>query len=177
MGEYTGRIEIGRPPAEVFAFLADVRNMPRYLPTVTHVGPQGHHDDHDDVAVEGEAEGKQYRNDGWVKAEPESRRMTWGSHSLQDYHGALEVKDASSGCAVELRLSLTPKPEVAQRLQKEHGNVDHGMRLAVERTLGSIKACCEQGGMDPANKDTTRSADDLQDSRPFGSSATLNPDI
>ena len=25
MGEYTGRIEIARPPAEVFAFVADLR--------------------------------------------------------------------------------------------------------------------------------------------------------
>ena len=35
MGEYIGRIEIARPPAEVFAFLSDLGNMPRYLPTVT----------------------------------------------------------------------------------------------------------------------------------------------
>ncbi|TCZ62980.1 SRPBCC family protein [Roseicella aquatilis] len=177
MGEYTGRIEIARPPAEVFAFLADVHNMPHYLPTVTHVGPLGHHGDHDDVAVEGEAGGHAYRNDGWMKAEPEARRMSWGSHVLPDYHGMLEVTNAPSGCTVELRLSLTPKPEVAERLQREHGTVDHGMRLAVERTLGSIKACCEQGGMDPGGRDAPRSADDLPDSRPFGSSATLNPDI
>jgi hypothetical protein len=172
MGEYIGRIEIARPPAEVFAFLSDLGNMPRYLPTVTHVGPRGQHDGHDDVTVEGEADGHAYHNDGWIKAEPEAQRMRWGSHTMQDYGGALEVKAAAGGSAVELRLSLVPKPEVAQRLQAEHGSVDHGMRLAVERTLGSIKACCEQGGADPAS-----GADDLPDSRPFGSSATLNPDI
>ena len=174
MGEYTGRIEIARPPAEVFAFVADLRNMPRYLPTVTHVGPKGRHDAHDDVAVEGEADGHKYRDDGWVKAEPEAHRMTWGSHTLQDYGGSLAVTAASGGSAVELKLSLTPKPEVARRMQQEHGSVDHGMRLSVERTLGSITACCEQGGdvvRDSANDE------DPADSRPFGSSATLNPDI
>ena len=178
MGEYIGRIEIARPPTEVFAFVADLRNMPRYLPTVTRVGPQGHHDQHDDVAVEGEADGHQYRNDGWVKAEPEARRMRWGSHTMQDYGGSLTVTEASGGSAVELKLSLTPKPEVAERMQQEHGSVDHGMRLSVERTLGSIKACCEQGGTGAAGQDTEgNGADDLPDSRPFGSSATLNPDI
>jgi hypothetical protein len=151
--------------------------MPRYLPTVTHVGQKGRHDGHDDVAVEGEAEGRRYHDDGWMKAEPEARRMRWGSHGQQDYQGSLEVKEVAGGSAVELRLSLTPKPEVAQRMQAEHGNLDHGMRLALERTLGSIKACCEQGGMDAAGKDAPRSAEDLPDSRPFGSSATLNPDI
>ncbi|MDO9709692.1 SRPBCC family protein [Paracraurococcus lichenis] len=177
MGEYTGRIQIARPPAEVFAFLADLRNMPRYLPTVSHVGPQGHHDDHDDVAIEGKAEDRTYRDEGWLKAEPEGRRMRWGSHSLKDYGGTLQVTEASGGAAVEMRLQLTPKPEVAERMQREHGNVDHGMRLAVERTLAAIKACCEGTAVSAAEKDTTRSADDLPDSRPFGSSATLNPDI
>ena len=174
MGEYNGRIEIARPPAEVFAFLADLRNMPRYLPTVTHVGPEGHHDQHDDVAVEGEAGGEHYRNDGWLKAEPEAMRMRWGSHTMQDYGGALRVTPAASGSAVELTLSLTPKPEVAQRMQAEHGSVDHGMRLSVERTLGSIKACCEQAEAPPQD---IANDEDPADSRPFGSSATLNPDI
>lgn len=177
MGDYTGRIEIARPPAEVFAFLADLRNMPSYLPTVTHVGPQGHHDDHDDVAVEGEAEGHTYRNDGWVKAEPESRSMRWGSHTLQHYQGFLQVREASGGSSVELRLTVEPKPDVAERMQKEHGSVDHGMRLAVERTLSGIKASIEGGEAGTAEKDTLHTADDLPDSRPFGSSATLNPDI
>ncbi len=181
MGEFTGRIRIDRPAAEVFAFLSDLRNMPSYLPTVTRVGPQGHHDDHDDVAVEGEAEGHSYRNDGWVKAEPESHSMRWGSHTLQHYQGFLQVREASGGSSVELRLSVEPKPEVAERMQQEHGNVDHGMRLAVERTLGNIKARVEgggaQGGQTEIGKDTLHTSDDLPDSRPFGSSATLNPDI
>lgn len=167
MGEYTGRIEIARPPAEVFAFLADLQNMPRYLPTVTRVGPQGQHDD---VAVEGEADGHAYRDDGWLKTEPAAHRMRWGSHSLEGYGGSLAVTEAAGGSTVELTLSLTPKPEVAKRMQAEHGSIDHGMRLSVERTLGNIKAACEVV-RDSANDE------DPADSRPFGSSATLNPDL
>ena len=173
MGEYTGRIEIARPPAEVFAFLADLRNMPRYLPTVTHVGAKGQHGQHDDVAVDGEADGNAYHNDGWLKTEPEALRMRWGSHTMQDYGGTLAVKPATGGSVVELSLSLTPKPAVAQRMQAEHGNVDHGMHLAVERTLGSIKASCEQAAgivRDSANDE------DPAESRPFGSSATPSPE-
>ena len=59
-------------------------------------------------------------------------------------------------------------------MQAEHGSVDHGMRLAVERTLGSIKACCEQAEAAPRD---IANDEDPADSRPFGSSATLNPDI
>ncbi|MFC7473410.1 SRPBCC family protein [Dankookia sp. GCM10030260] len=171
MGEYTGRIEIARPPDEVFAFLAELRNMPRYLPTVTHVGPQGRHEQHDDVAVEGEAGGHPYHNDGWLKAEPEARRMRWGSHTMKDYGGALAVTSAAGGAVIELTLSLTPKPEVAQRMQAEHGSVDAGMRRSVDRTLGSIKACCEQADAPPRD---IANDEDPAEARPFGSSATPN---
>ncbi|MBK1661864.1 SRPBCC family protein [Paracraurococcus ruber] len=173
MGEYTGRIEIARPPAEVFGFLADLRNMPRYLPTVTHVGPRGRHADHDDIAVEGRAQDHAYRDEGWLKAEPEQRRMRWGSHTQDGYQGSIVVTEAAGGAAVELRLGIDPKPEVAARLQRDHGSVENGMRLALARTLGAIKACCE----DAEGVDNARDSDDLPDSRPFGSSATLNPDI
>jgi len=174
MGEYTGRIEIARPPGEVFAFLSDLRNMPHYLPTVSHVGRLGHHDDHADVAVEGEAGGHHYHNDGWMKAEPETHRMSWGSHTLADYHGMLAVTASGAGSIVDLNLTITTRPAVAERMRAEHGSVDRGMRLSLERTLASIKACCE---MPPVARDAANDDTDLHDSRPFGSSATPGPEI
>lgn len=173
MDEVTGRIEIQRSPAEVFAFLADTRNMPRYLPTVRHVVPQGD----GRVAVEGETDGHPYRDEGWFQAEPETRRLRWGTGDGSRYRGELEVRERAGRAELALRLHLAPHGGHARRLQDGAGSIGHGARLAVERCLGSIKAACEEGGMEPAGKDTTRSADDIRDSRPFGSSATLNPDI
>lgn len=175
MDEYTGRIAIDRSPAEVFGFLADIRNMPTYVPTVRHVGPLGP----DRVAVEGEADGHAYHDEGWLETEAEAKRMRWGSQGTSDYHGELQVHGAPGGGAqVELRLTVAADRPMARRMQEQHGSLGHGMRVALERCLGSIKAACEQGGAAAAaEKDTTRSADDLPDSRPFGSSATLNPDI
>jgi len=82
---------------------------------------------------------------------------------------------------VEVRLHSAPEGRTARRMQERSGSVDHDMRKALEQVLGAIKAACE-GAARPAvatgmAKDTTRSADDLPDSRPFGGSATLNPDI
>jgi hypothetical protein len=174
MDEYTGRIAIDRSPAEVFAFLADIRTMPRYLPTVRRVEPLGP----DRVAVEGEAEGHAYRDEGWIRMEAETRRIRWGTSGGGDYHGELLVHEVGGRAEVEVRLTLSPQPAMARRMQEQHGSLGHGMRVALERTLGSIKAACEQGGAGAAAaKDTTRSADDLPDSRAFGQSATLNPDI
>jgi uncharacterized protein YndB with AHSA1/START domain len=173
MEEYTGRIAIDRTPAEVFAFLADIRQMPRYLPTVRQVEPAGT----DRVVVAGEVDGHAYRDEGWLRMDGPARRMRWGTGDGGDYRGELVVHDVGGRAEVEVRLTLSPQPALARRLQEQHGQVGHGMRVALERALGSIKAACEQGAGAAAAKDTTRSADDLPDSRPFGSSATLNPDI
>ena len=173
MGDYTGSIEVERPAQEVFAFLSDIRNMPRYMPTVSHVGPQGA----DKVAVEGESHGHHYHDEGWMRADEGARRMEWGSDSRADYGGILEVKETPAGTEVVLHLRVVPEGQAAARMQQEHGHVDHAMRIALERTLGQIKAAIETGSGAAAGGDEPRSADDLPDSRPFGSSATLNPDI
>ncbi|MBL6081031.1 SRPBCC family protein [Belnapia sp. T18] len=171
MGEFTGRIRIDRPAAEVFAFLSDPTAMPRYLETVQRVEQQGP----GRIAMEGESHGHAYRDEGWIQVEAEARRMRWGSDSLKDYGGEMVVTEAEGGAEVSIRLSIVPEPKVAERMERESGAVDHAMRIAMERTLGAIKAACEGGG-DPA-PDGSRGGDNLPDSRPFGSSATLNPDI
>jgi len=177
MEEFTGRIEVERSPAEVFAFLADSGNMPTYLPTVRRVETKGDNR----VAIEGEAEGHAYRDQGWLEVDRAARRMRWGSGDGHDYHGALSVGEVGGRAVVEVRLHSAPEGRTARRMQERSGSVDHDMRKALEQVLGAIKAACE-GAARPAvatgmAKDTTRSADDLPDSRPFGGSATLNPDI
>jgi uncharacterized protein YndB with AHSA1/START domain len=171
MGEFTGKIRIDRPASEVFAFLSDPTAMPRYLETVRHVEQQGP----GRIAMEGEAHGHQYRDEGWIRVEPEARRMRWGSDRLKDYGGEMMVTEAGSGAEVAIRLSIVPEPQVAERMERESGAVDHAMRLSMERTLGAIKAACE--GLGEPAQDAGRSDNDLPESRPFGSSATLNPDI
>ena len=171
MGEFTGRIRIDRPASEVFAFLSDPTAMPRYLQTVRHVEQRGP----GRIAMEGESHGHQYRDEGWIKVEPEARRMRWGSDHLKDYGGEMMVTEAEGGSEVAIRLSIVPEPKVAERMEQESGAVDHAMRKAMERTLGAIKAACEGSG--EAAPGASGGRDDLPESRPFGSSATLNPDI
>lgn len=178
MGDYTGRIEVNRPAAEVFAFLADIRNMPRYLPTVQHAGSQGP----GQVAIEGESDGHHYHSTGSFRADPEARRLSWDSDSRLDYRGELQVHDTGGGgdrCEVELRLHLAPESEGLKRIEEKGGSPEEVMRQALDRTLAGIRSACEAGtgAGGGADKDTTRSADDLPDSRMFGSSATMNPDI
>jgi len=171
MAEYSGSIEIEHPAAEVFAFLADPQHMLRYLPTVRQVAVQGREDGLQHLEVAGEVEGRAYHDAGWLRTESTTRRLDWGSDSRGDYHGRLEVRETPAGTEVTVMLASTPTGAAAQRLQREAGSVEHGMRLALERVLGRIKAACEAGLGGLA------ATDDAARGRVFGGTAKLNPEI
>jgi uncharacterized protein YndB with AHSA1/START domain len=164
MGDYRGRVSINRPAREVFAFLADTANMPRYMPTVRQATPQGGNR----LLLEGEAEGKPWRSEGWMEVEPQQRRMRWGAEDPPRYHGEIQVSGEGEHSEVELRLHLNPKPEVAERMQRHDGDVDAGLRHALQRTLEAIRQVLDSGGGHrPAEPS----------SRLYGRSATMNTDL
>jgi hypothetical protein len=72
----------------VFAFITDVRNMARYLPTTTRAESLGS----DRVRVEGDVKGHHYDSDGYLRRVDDRHRIEWGSDE-GDYHGWIEAKD------------------------------------------------------------------------------------
>jgi len=171
MAEYTGSIEIEHPAAEVFAFLADPRHLPHYLPTVRGVECEGGPEGVLRLTVSGEAEGHAYHDTGWLRADQGARRLDWGSESRSDYRGWLEVREVPAGTEVAVALTTTPTGAAAARLQREAGNVEHGMRLALERVLGHIKLACE------TRLGPLASADAATAARTFGATARVDPEI
>lgn len=171
MAEYSGSIEIEHPASEVFAFLADPQHMVHYLPTVRQVAVHGQENGLRRLQVAGEVEGHAYHDAGWLRAESTTRRLDWGSDSRGDYRGRLEVRETPAGTEVAVILASTPTGAAAERLQREAGSVEHGMRLALERVLGRIKAACEAG------LGSLAKADDDARSRVFGAATKLNPEI
>ncbi len=166
MGDYTGRIEINRPAGEAFGFLADIGNMPLYLPSVRQARAGGG----DRIVLEGEAEGQPWHAEGWMDVDPDRHRMRWGSDALVYYKGELQVTALGERCQVELRLHLVPLPHVAARLAQKSGSVEAGLKQALERTLESIRHAVEGTG---AHRGKTQQPG----SRLYGRSATMNPDI
>ncbi len=165
MGDYTGRIDINRPAEEAFGFLADIGNMPLYLPSVRQARAEGG----ERIFLSGEAEGRPWEAEGWMEVDVERRRMRWGSDALVYYKGELQVSGQGERCQVELRLHLVPLPHVAARLAQKSGSVEAGLKLALERTLESIRQAVEGNGRAQARPQ--------QSSRLYGRSATMNPDI
>ncbi len=158
MGDYTGRISINRPAEVAFGFLADIANMPRYLPSVR----QAHSTGPGQILLEGEAGGQPWQAEGWMEVDAERRLMRWGSDALVYYKGELQVTGEGERCQVELHLHLVPLPHVAQRLAQQAGSVEAGLKQALERTLESIRQAVEghaqPGKVQPGHRFFSRGA-------------------
>lgn len=124
---------IDASPDEVFAYLSDVRNLPRYFPGMTHaevIGADRQHDG-DRVAVGANIGGNEREAQAWFRVDDAARRIEWGSPAEQDYHGWLTVEDETQGAGTSTSLTLalsTPHVDESQ--------VD--LRGAVERIRNAL---------------------------------------
>ena len=103
---------VAAPADKVYAALADVRNLPRYVPQLTSAEPH----DGDQVTVEARYEGHTQHGEAWFRADAERRRIEWGAAG-SGYRGWLQVDPEGEATSL-LTLSIetvhgdAPDPEV-----------------------------------------------------------------
>jgi hypothetical protein len=100
--EFTGEIPIGAE--DVYSFVADIENLPTYLPLMTHARSLGE----DKVEIETEVKGRVVHMAAWFRPDAQTRRIDWGSSTDDGYQGWMQVHEASddSGSAsVEFHLT------------------------------------------------------------------------
>jgi uncharacterized membrane protein len=132
--EYEETLKIdGATPEEIFAFVSDVENLPRYLPTTTNAEAQGP----ERVRVQGEAHGHRYDGDGWLKADPEAMRMEWGADEGH-YGGSMEIKPDGDGTYVTVRLSFAAPPSASQARRPSPEDVKDGIRKGLESIRNQV---------------------------------------
>jgi hypothetical protein len=106
----------------VFAYLADVRNLPRYLPRMTTAAPIGD----DRVHVEADVGGRTESGEAWMRIDRERWRVEWGAVGTADYSGKLVISDdGPERCTIELDLH-TPgadDPEVDAAVRRSVGEI------------------------------------------------------
>jgi uncharacterized protein YndB with AHSA1/START domain len=91
---------VAAPPDRVFAALADVGNLPKYVPQITHAS----RGDGEGVTIEARYEGHVQQGKGWLHTDTERRRIEWGSAG-SPYHGWLQVDPESEGSRLTLFVS------------------------------------------------------------------------
>ena len=96
---------------KVYAALADVRNLPHYVPQMTRAEPH----DGDKVTVEARYAGHTQTGEGWFRTDDEKRRIEWGSEG-SEYNGWLQVDPDDEGSRLTLYVATVhgdaPDPEV-----------------------------------------------------------------
>ena len=85
---------------KVYAALADVSNLPHYVPQMTSAKPH----DGDKVTVEARYDGHTQHGEAWFKTDDEQRKIEWGAEG-SDYHGWLQVEPDEDGSRLMLRTS------------------------------------------------------------------------
>ena len=139
MGEYERTMAMRASPDEVLAFISDVRNMPKYLPTTKTAQAQSE----DRVRVQGEAHGHKYDSDGYLRRDPESQRLEWGADEGY-YSGWMQVRpDGASGSSVTVHISLRGAPPGADPGRKPS---DAEIDEALVKSLRSIRNPVEGTG-------------------------------
>jgi uncharacterized membrane protein len=143
--EFEQSIEVAATSEKIFEFLADVKNVPHYLPTVKHAEPQ----EGERIRTQGQAGDRTYDSDGHFRINEQQRRIEWGSDGENDYSGWLQVEsETGSNSQVTVHIHYAPKPETAQRMAQnspEH-SFESAMNEGIAKTLNSIKRLCEGTG-------------------------------
>ncbi|MBV8614590.1 MAG: SRPBCC family protein [Acetobacteraceae bacterium] len=104
-GEYEESLTIRAPADRVFDFIADVSNLPKYLPTTKDAESQGG----ERVRVQGEAQGHKYNADGYLRADRAAKRLEWGADEGY-YSGRLELRANGEETTATVRVSFRGHP-------------------------------------------------------------------
>lgn len=146
ISDFEQSIEVHAPADQIFSFLADVKNVPQYLPTVRSAQPQ----QGERIRTQGQAGEHSYDSDGHFRIDQQAHRLEWGSDGENDYNGWMQVQDlGNSQSEVRVHIHYHPAAETAQHMaeQAPEQSFESAMNEGIAKTLESIKRICEgQGG-------------------------------
>jgi hypothetical protein len=112
------------PADEMFAFLSDPRNLPRYFPQLTVAEPAGG----GEVRVEADVQGRRVTGEAWLHTDDAHRTLAWGSENEDNYHGELRITERDPGTceiAVVLHTDRADGEEVQRVLERTVAALAH----------------------------------------------------
>ncbi|WP_181774171.1 SRPBCC family protein [Amycolatopsis pittospori] len=141
MTDYRHTATIEMPAAELFAFLREPRNLPRYFPQMTQAEPEGG----DAVHVEAEVHGEHVEGEAWLKVDEDDLSLRWGARGPHDYQGELSIVDDGPAAS---RLTVTlHSVRDADDAEVQRGLEETVAALAHTATADSdVDAAEQQGG-------------------------------
>jgi uncharacterized membrane protein len=142
--DFEQSIRVNAPADRIFEYLSDVRNVPQYLPTVTHAEPQSG----ERIRTQGHAGDREYDADGHFHIDRQRQRLEWGSDGETEYSGWLEVNGNGSQSEVKVHIHYAPPAEIQQHMEEQSPghSFESAINEGIGKTLESIKRICEGTG-------------------------------
>ncbi|MFJ9061816.1 SRPBCC family protein [Streptomyces sp. NPDC102409] len=133
MGDYDSSITVAVGPERLFSYLADVQNLPAYMPRLTSARPHGG----DRVTVTAhidppDAPDHDVTSEAWIRVVEEGRSLEWGAPGPHDYRGRLHVAPGNSPDSSRLTVELH-----TQATEGDH--VDHGLQEALNGIRNAVE--------------------------------------
>ena len=133
MPTYGRSTTVAAEPDRLFAWLADVSNLPTYMPSIQAAEREG------DLIrtkarVETDGEVREYEGEATFETDDETRTMSWGAKGPNDYHGELEVEEDGDGARVSVRITTERSADDDEDTIETH----------LERTVAQIKRLVEE---------------------------------
>lgn len=128
MGDYQHSETVNAPAGQLFDYLADVGNLPRYFTSMTSAEPA----EGDAVQVVANVHGTSRAGEAWFRVDQDRQHLEWGAKGSSDYHGDLDVTgdDQTSSVTVSLHTERV-----------DSGEIDQG----IAASLSAIKQLVESG--------------------------------
>jgi uncharacterized membrane protein len=149
MQEYEQSKAVAAPANEVFAWVSDVENLPKYLPPIKDAGIEGSAaagspGERVKMTV-GIPDRGEFESEGYFDVDAEARTMRWGAETDRDYSGWLAVAEAVDGQSeVTVHLSFGPW-SVEGEIQEDSSDDRDPLEESLEATLESIRRQIEEG--------------------------------
>ena len=145
MLDYEQSIIVDAPADQVFAFVSNLNNLPKFVPALRpgasvmvtassdlDVAPSKRGSFHDCAAG------------GYFRVQPTEYFMEWCAEAGQHCTGWLEVEEFDEGCEVTVHVSFHPDPALAARMRAQSPDLDADMKAELAAVMATIKQLCEE---------------------------------
>jgi uncharacterized membrane protein len=141
--EYQRSQTIDASAGDVFAFVFQIGNLPKYLPPIKSAESTRP----EQIKLQGEIPNQgTFEGDGYFRVYEDERRMEWGANVGRDYSGQLSVTEQGANSSeVTVTLQFGPR-SVDQEVQEQAGDDRNPAQEALAATLESIRRQVEGEG-------------------------------